>query len=123
MDNAKARFKRAFEQFCQKTSLHGWLYLQEGGLFHKLFWALIITSSIVLATYFMIKNTHEFQEATTATDIETTTAPLTDIAFPNIILCNINQLQSSFIKILEGYKEKHDLPSIQPFLHEYYRSS
>jgi len=41
--------------------------------------------------YFLIRNSDEYSKAKTVTSIDSTTASLSDIIFPSIFICNVNQ--------------------------------
>ena len=70
-------------------------------IWSKIYWALVVIASITLSVYFTIFNYLEFINSGTVTSINTTTASLKDITFPSLILCNVNQVTSSFLKRLD----------------------
>ena len=53
----------------------------------------------------------EFHKATVVTTVDTTTAPLSDVYFPSVTICNINQvrgvLRSQYLDRLIGYTYAH----------------
>ena len=80
MDNMKT----AFTDFCRSTSLHGWHHLTDnqrittgvtknGGRF---MWALIVSASIGVASFFLFTSVDDFTRKYVATSIDTTTASL-----------------------------------------------
>ena len=86
-------------RYCNQTTLHGWSYLtNENEQRHKALWLLVITFGCFLAGYLAIINCIEFMTAAPVTNIETTTAPLQEIGFPSVVICNINQVQASVFK-------------------------
>ena len=52
----------------------------------------MVLSSVIIAFFFVFKQTSEFTKATVVTTVDTTTAPLTDVFFPAVTICNINQV-------------------------------
>ena len=112
--------KMSFEEFCESTGLHGWKYI---GLvswkvfvfirFFKLLlsvhfqpkskeryvWLIIVIGALGVAIFFLYMAIADFTSATVVTNIETTTAPLSEVFFPAIILCSINQIRQSLFKV------------------------
>lgn len=87
-----------FSVFCQQTSLHGWQYMQsERGWCQKIFWGLVVLLSLSLGFGFTYNNIIQYQNSGTVTSITSTTASLKDVTFPDIVLCNINQIPTSFL--------------------------
>ena len=99
----------SFRKYCENTSLHGWQYIyhssQKGWRF---LWAGMVFSSVVIAFCFVFKQTSEFTKATVVTTVDTTTAPLDDVYFPAVTICNINQVMKRILfqekKISSIYK-------------------
>ena len=89
---------KQFHEFCNHTSLHGWRYLADSKISHpkNIFWFLILCISISGASFLIYHNTLTFRNATIITTVETMTAPLSEIFFPSITVCNINQARKSF---------------------------
>ena len=83
----------SFRKYCESTSLHGWQYIyyssQKGW---RLMWIGMTLSSVIIAFCFVFKQTSEFTKATVVTTVDTTTAPLSDVYFPAVTICNINQV-------------------------------
>ena len=52
----------------------------------------MVLSSVIIAFCFVFKQTSEFTKATVVTTVDTTTAPLADVYFPAVTICNINQV-------------------------------
>ena len=83
----------SFRKYCESTSLHGWQYIYRGKAEWRLFWAGMVLSSVVVAFFFVFKQASEFTKATVVTTVDTTTAPLEDVYFPSVTVCNINQVR------------------------------
>ncbi|CAB4060681.1 ASICN [Lepeophtheirus salmonis] len=64
------------------------------------FWGGMVMSSVLIAFYFIYKQTFEFARATVVTTVDTTTAPLSEVYFPAVTICNINQVRRSFLEEL-----------------------
>ncbi len=87
----------SLREYCEQTSLHGWLYMSSSGggrrgSFWRFAWTLVVLASIGVASIFIYKASEEFTKATVVTTIHSTTEPLTDVYFPAVTVCNINQV-------------------------------
>ena len=90
-----------FVSFCNLTTLHGWNHLtSEQGATRKAVWSLAILASILASCYFAFLNIDEFMNSGTITSINSMTAPLSDITFPAITLCNVNPVSLAFLRTL-----------------------
>ena len=89
-----------FSAFCKRTGLHGWQYLGESNspVLKRCFWFVVIFSSIISAAVLIYYNTVVFQTSTVLVSVETMTAPLSQIYFPSVTVCNINQARKSFFE-------------------------
>ena len=89
----------SFERFCQKTSLHGWIYIGDKNVskLQKSFWIFSIFLSILLAIFLIYKQTKDFMNATIVTTLDSIDVPLTEIYFPSVVLCNNNQIRQSYL--------------------------
>ena len=94
-----------FNSFCRHTTLHGWQYMAEQSFtrLQKLFWGFIICVSFACATVLIYNNLLIFKNATVVTTVDTMTAPLDDIFFPSITVCNLNQARRSFFEEIGIY--------------------
>ena len=82
-----------FIKFCNETSLHGWPYFNyEMGKCWKFVWFIFLLGICALSVLVIVMNVEQYLEATTVTTIESTMAPLKDVTFPSIYICNINQV-------------------------------
>ena len=86
-----------FNSFCRHTTLHGWQYFAEQSFtrLQKLFWSVILLISVSCATVLIYNNLVIFKNATVVTTVDTMTAPLSEVFFPSLVVCNINQASSS----------------------------
>ena len=53
--------------------------------------------SLILSIIVSVIGVQEYIHSGTVTSINTTTASLSDITFPSMILCNVNQVTASFL--------------------------
>ena len=102
----------------------------------------VVLGSLVLSILVSIEGIKEFLNSGTVTSINTTTASLSDITFPSMILCNVNQVTASFLWKLDiqaeddqkkkllfetfldgipGNKEPHDHDENNTTLNELYK--
>ena len=95
-------------RYCEETSLHGFQYLLHQGLCTKIFWVLIIGGAITGSFYTVITNVNNYFDVmktcisssvsvyilqqSPLTFINDTTAPLADVFFPSVAICNLNQV-------------------------------
>ena len=85
-------------KYCEQTSLHGWQYLSsEEWYIKKMYWWIVCLSSIVLSALLLTFNLNQYVNSSTVTSIDSTTAPLNEITFPGLIICNVNQVTASFL--------------------------
>ena len=84
----------SFQRYCENTSLHGWQYIYvKSSKGWRILWMGMVLSSVIIACCFVFKQTSEFTKATVVTTVDTTTAPLSDVFFPAVTICNINQVK------------------------------
>jgi hypothetical protein len=81
-----------FPAYCEQTSLHGWFYLTAERRAWRYAWTLIVITSISVAAVFVFKAAEEFTKATVVTTIHSTTESLSEVFFPAVTVCNINQV-------------------------------
>ena len=86
--------------YCEQTSLHGWYYISVHGgkAAWRIVWSFIVLTSVVVAAYFIYKAAEDFTKSTVVTTIDSTTEPLSDVFFPAVTVCNINQVIALQIK-------------------------
>ena len=78
--------------YCEQTSLHGWYYIASDKKVWKILWSMIVLASIAVASTFIYKAAEEFTKSTVVTTIQSTTIPLSEVYFPAVTVCNINQV-------------------------------
>lgn len=54
---------------------------------------MIVLGALGVATIFLHASIVDFTSSTVVTTIATTTAPLSEVYFPSVILCSINQIR------------------------------
>ncbi len=88
--------------YCSRTSLHGFAFLAYPGRTgpQAAFWAAVILASAAGALFVVWTNVKDFVESSVSYDLATPTQPLDDVFFPSLVLCNMNQLRSSFVHAL-----------------------
>lgn len=94
-----------FGSFCKYTGLHGWQYMADKSFTRaqKFFWGVVLFISICVATLVIYNYILVFRSATVVTTIDTMNAPLTDVFFPSITVCNLNQARGSFFEEIGIY--------------------
>ena len=72
------------------------LKVESGG---KVLWLMIVLASLAVATIFLHASIQDFTSSTVVTTIATTTASLSEVYFPSVILCSINQIRKSLFTV------------------------
>ena len=70
-----------------------------------MYWLIIVLMSLGLSVIYLVDNTKAYLKSTTVTSIDSTTAPLRDILFPSVYICNVNQVTKSFLRNLEVHDD------------------
>ena len=87
------KMAEGLRQYCEQTSLHGWYYISGSSKsYWKVVWSAIVLTSIGVASLFIYKAAEEFTKSTVVTTIHSTTEPLSEVFFPAVTVCNINQV-------------------------------
>ena len=82
-----------FHKFCYETGLHGWSYLtRDMSKAWKTIWFLFLLIICITSVYVLVMNSLQYLQTTTVTTIESPMAPLRDVTFPSMYICNINQV-------------------------------
>ena len=104
-----------FREFCDTTGMHGWKHVgkvRNNQIFplrsfliqltskEQFAWILILVASLGVAFFFIATAIIDFNSSTVVTTIQTTTAPLSEVFFPTVIVCNINQIRNSFLNVI-----------------------
>ena len=63
--------------------------------FKHIFWSVIVCVAMGCAAIFLYSNTIDFMNATVVTTVDTMTVPLSEVFFPSVVVCNINQVSIS----------------------------
>ena len=71
--------------------------------FQSTFWTLIVMASVVSGGFFLHNNTSEFLHSTVQTTLDGS-VPLSEVYFPSVVVCNINQIRKSFFAELGFYE-------------------
>ena len=88
---------QCFKTYCEETSLHGWQYLVASiHAFWRIHWGFVVFVSICVAIFFAVTAAIEFHGSSVITTIDSLNVPLSEVYFPAITLCNINQVRRSF---------------------------
>ena len=95
--------KETFCSFCNQTSLHGWQFLGQHDRSSKapwqvLYWLVAVTISLTFGISYMIGNIEEYNNAVPITSLDNVTIPLSEIYFPSVAVCNINQVRQSYFE-------------------------
>ena len=93
----KSILQSHLKSYCQQTSLHGYQYLPHPGLISRIFWTLIILLVTVAALGLFVYSLSGYLTSRPMTTINDTTAPLSDLFFPSVTLCNINQVLATIM--------------------------
>ena len=83
-------------EYCEQTSLHGWFYIVADRRGWRYIWSVIVLASIGVASLFIYKAAEEFTKSTVVTTIHSTTEPLSEVYFPAVTVCNINQVKLDY---------------------------
>jgi len=85
-------------KYCEETTLHGFQYLRTPGIVWKILWCIAVLTAVCTSVGFLASNWSEYLNAGTVTYINTTTAPLSDVFFPSVTICNVNQVKMSTLE-------------------------
>ena len=112
--NKNESFLHVFQEFCCKTSMHGWGFVGAPStpVWHRIFWLLVIFSSVGAAVYLLKDTVDDFTSYTTKINIEDRSKDLEEAFFPSVVVCNINPLRKSFIYWIHNQLEQQGLTNI-----------
>ena len=57
-----------------------------------LFWSVALLLALACSTFFVYSNTIDFLRATIVTTLDTQNVPLSEVFFPSVVVCNLNQV-------------------------------
>ena len=89
-----------FKTYCEQTSLHGWYYIAKDGQKSRpwrIVWTTIVLAGIAVACFFIFNAADNFLKSTVVTTIHSTTVPLSEVYFPAVTVCNINQVSADYV--------------------------
>uniref|UniRef100_A0A0K2T6L2 Uncharacterized protein n=1 Tax=Lepeophtheirus salmonis TaxID=72036 RepID=A0A0K2T6L2_LEPSM len=89
----------SWREYCEQTSLHGWFYIGSDKSIWRIIWLLIVAASIGIASIFIYEAVEDFTKSTVVTTIYSTTVPLSEVYFPAVTICNINQALENILLI------------------------
>jgi len=92
-------------KFCEETTLHGFQYLRTPGIVWRVLWVVAVAGAVVTSVVCLGSSWAEYLQAGTVTYINSTSAPLSDIFFPSVTICNVNQVKLSILE-KAGLNEK-----------------
>ena len=97
--------KETFFSFCSKTSLHGWQFLGQHAKgseknWQFVFWFVSVVTSLTFGIGCMMFHVCKYYNATPITSLDNVTIPLSEIYFPSVSVCNINQVRLSYFEDL-----------------------
>ena len=97
--------KETFCTFCKRTSLHGWQFLDRNEkssleTCKLLYWLVAVLVSLMFGISYMVFHIQEYRNATPITSLNNVTVPLSEIYFPSVAVCNINQVRQSYFENL-----------------------
>jgi len=100
-DASKGYLLRQFWYFCGDTSLHGWKYIPQfagsGGLgwTHRIIWFLLVLCGMTFGWINVWLLFREYYWQTPTISISDTTGPISEVYFPSVTVCNLNQFRMS----------------------------
>ena len=81
--------KNTFIEYCDITTIHGFVYLFKNGLsvFERLLWIIIISVGMIYTVKFSNNIINDWNENHVLTTVATTGKPVNEIEFPAITIC------------------------------------
>ena len=58
----------------------------------RLFWSVALVLALACSAFFVFSNTNDFMRATIVTSLDTQNVPLSEVFFPSVVVCNLNQV-------------------------------
>ncbi|KAI5635502.1 amiloride-sensitive sodium channel domain-containing protein [Phthorimaea operculella] len=100
-------FKKDFREYLLTSTLHGLHYIGEKKLtwFERFFWLVAFTMSFTIALIFIMNIYDKWRQSPMIVSINPVNMPLSELPFPAITICNVNQAKKS---VAARYKEAGD---------------
>ncbi len=96
-----SRYRKELASFGSLTDLHGWQYFNgHSGLAHRCAWGLVIFSSAVAACVILTYAFLEYFKDAVETTYDPSLGTASELYFPTVTLCNVNQIRRSFVSEL-----------------------
>ena len=92
-EGGKVQFQKLEKYFFLLKNILICIVLVTG--FKHIFWSIIVCVAMGCAAIFLYSNTIDFMNATVVTTVDTMTVPLSEVFFPSVVVCNINQVMLS----------------------------
>ena len=114
-------WKLVFKKYCTMTSIHGFQYIElESNMKKKLFWTFLTSFMTIGSLILVTENTVQFMNSRTRTYIYTTTAPIHELYFPSVFVCNINQVTRTALKKMNlDFGDPKDVETIKHLFWKY----
>lgn len=86
--------KETFEEFARNTSIHGVQYIVDtkGTKASKIGWAIIVSIMFILSNVLVDVFWERYKTNPTRVNVDTNHAPLSELNFPAITICNIARM-------------------------------
>ena len=82
----------------------------DSNVYHTAFWSIVVFTSVVSGGVFILDNTQEFLKSTVQTTLDSV-VPLSQVLFPSVVVCNVNQVRKSLFNEL-GFHDNETLMRI-----------
>lgn len=91
----KRCIRQSFKEFCTQTSIAGYKNIigdHETPLIEKLLWVFMNLFTLTISLIILTKSWIKFNETPFVTTLENQTYDVTNLFFPAVAICNINQM-------------------------------
>lgn len=90
----KIALKETFEEFARNTSIHGVQYIVDtkGTKATRIFWAIAVTFLFIMSMVLVNVFWERYKTNPTRVNVDTNHAPLSELNFPAITICNIARM-------------------------------
>ena len=104
-EDSKMAIKTLLEDYSSRASTHGVAYVfeKEGKPVTRIFWTVVIISSITIAGVYISKMYRSWDDNPIVTSIDNTAAPIDETQFPSVTICSSGNLKESVTEVLELY--------------------